>query len=107
MTVRCFGAVTEPFATGSSTPTTGNGTVVTSFVVFVQRELNADNVDMVIIVLVGSMSACSGLRPDADCQAAALEGAVPTFMALKAGRWCGLSGWRWVSRISGRCSRSW
>lgn len=41
--------------------TTGNGTVVTSFVVFVQRELNADNVDMVIIVLVGSMSACLGL----------------------------------------------
>jgi len=40
---------------------TGNGTVVTSFVVFVQRELNADNVDMVIIVLVGSMSACLGL----------------------------------------------
>ena len=28
---------------------------------FVQRELNADNVDMVIIVLVGSMSACLGL----------------------------------------------
>ena len=41
--------------------TTGNGTVVTSFVVFVQRELNADNVDMVIIVLVGSISACLGL----------------------------------------------
>ena len=29
--------------------------------VFVQRELNADNVDMVIIVLVGSISACLGL----------------------------------------------
>ena len=41
--------------------TTGNGTVVTSFVVFVQRELNADNVDMAIIVLVASMSACLGL----------------------------------------------
>jgi len=41
--------------------TTGNGTVVTSYVVFVQRELNADNVDMVIIVLIGSFSACVGL----------------------------------------------